>query len=122
MAENREIRVFDDIDGSLLDDLRPGETLEFGIDGARYEIDLSIAHATALRLTLEPYVDAGRRTRADRSTNAPAVARAESHERITARAWLRENGYSVGERGRLAGVLLHVYREQHAARSERRPA
>ena len=40
MAQIREIRLVDDLDGEVAD-----ETVEFGVDGKNYEIDLSKANA-----------------------------------------------------------------------------
>ena len=40
MAEIREVRLVDDLDGEPADG-----TVEFGIDGKKYEIDLSEANA-----------------------------------------------------------------------------
>jgi hypothetical protein len=48
----------DDVDGSAA-----SQTITFGIDRQRFEIDLSDANATALRDVLAPYIAAGRRTR-----------------------------------------------------------
>jgi hypothetical protein len=48
----------DDVDGSAA-----SQTITFGIDRQRFEIDLSDANATALRDLLAPYIAAGRRTR-----------------------------------------------------------
>ena len=44
MAQIREIRLVDDLDGAVAD-----ETVEFGVDGKNYEIDLSTANAEKLR-------------------------------------------------------------------------
>ena len=44
MAQIREVRLVDDLDGEAAD-----ETVEFGIDGKNYEIDLSKENAGDLR-------------------------------------------------------------------------
>ena len=44
MAQIREVRLVDDLDGEAAD-----ETVEFGIDGRNYEIDLSKENAGRLR-------------------------------------------------------------------------
>ena len=56
MAQIREIRLIDDLDGDTAD-----ETVEFGIDGKNYEIDLSKSNAEKLRDALASYVAAARR-------------------------------------------------------------
>src|SRR4051812_50148383 len=56
VAQIREIRLVDDIDGEAAD-----ETVEFGIDGKTYEIDLSKDNAGRLRDALADFVSAARR-------------------------------------------------------------
>ncbi|HUD05488.1 MAG TPA: Lsr2 family protein [Candidatus Saccharimonadales bacterium] len=55
MAQTIVIKLVDDIDGGDAD-----ETLEFGLDGKTYEIELSKKNAAALRKALAPYVDKSR--------------------------------------------------------------
>ncbi|MBF4619454.1 Lsr2 family protein [Clavibacter sp. VKM Ac-2873] len=117
--------TLDDLDGALLDDLRPGETLRFGLDGITYEIDLSIAHATELRQKLEHYMDAGREVRAVSSPlsgRRAASAKDQARERADARSWLREHGHPVSDRGRIAQELLRLYHDQRPRGTERRRA
>lgn len=47
----------DDLDGSTAAD----ETVRFAIDGQRYEIDLTAAHAAELRSSFNIYIGAARR-------------------------------------------------------------
>ena len=56
MAQIQEIRLIDDLDGQEAD-----ETVEFGIDGKSYEIDLSTANAGKLRDVLAEFVGSARR-------------------------------------------------------------
>jgi hypothetical protein len=56
MAMSRVVQLVDDLDGGPAD-----QTVQFGLDGAGYELDLSAANAAALRAVLSPYVSAGRR-------------------------------------------------------------
>ena len=56
MAQIREVRLVDDLDGEAAD-----ETVEFGIDGKNYEIDLSKENAGRLRDALADFVSAARR-------------------------------------------------------------
>src|SRR4051812_6696210 len=56
VAQIREVRLVDDIDGEAAD-----ETVEFGIDGKSYEIDLSKDNAGRLRDALADFVSAARR-------------------------------------------------------------
>lgn len=60
MAQRTITTLVDDLDGTDLG-RGTGQTIQFGIDGRVYEIDLSDDNATALREALRPYADAGRR-------------------------------------------------------------
>src|ERR1700675_353625 len=57
MAKKVTVTLVDDFDGSGAAD----ETVEFGLDGVTYEIDLSAKNAAKLRSDLKGWVDAGRR-------------------------------------------------------------
>jgi hypothetical protein len=67
------------VDVILIDDLDPeqsaDETVQFGLDGIAYEIDLSDTHAKELRTALDAFVAAGRRVGGRKKTSsAPAAA------------------------------------------------
>ncbi|MGB6149487.1 MAG: Lsr2 family protein, partial [Mycolicibacter algericus] len=57
MAKKVTVTLIDDFDGEGAAD----ETVEFGLDGVTYEIDLSTKNATKLRSDLKKWADAGRR-------------------------------------------------------------
>ena len=57
MAKCLVTTLVDDLDGSSAAD----ETVHFAINGQRYEIDLTAAHAAELRSSLYIYVGAARR-------------------------------------------------------------
>jgi hypothetical protein len=57
MAKKVTVTLVDDFDGEGAAD----ETVEFGLDGVSYEIDLSSKNASKLRNDLKQWVDAGRR-------------------------------------------------------------
>ena len=57
MAKKVTVTLVDDFDGEGAAD----ETVEFGLDGVSYEIDLSSKNAAKLRNDLKQWVDAGRR-------------------------------------------------------------
>ena len=52
MAKTVIVRLTDDIDGEDAD-----ETVRFALDGRSYEIDLSAANASRLRVALQPYIE-----------------------------------------------------------------
>ena len=75
MAKKTVVTVVDDIDGS-----EGAETIEFGLDGATYSIDLSSLNANSLRDVLSPYVGharkVGGRTRRTRHIEVADTRRA----------------------------------------------
>ncbi len=113
MAQRTHVLLIDDLDGSSAD-----ETLNFGLDGAAYEIDLSAANAGLLRKALADYVAAGRRkgtVRAGfrRGGASRSLRDAGDVDTATVRSWARDNGYAVNERGRIAAEILDAYRAAH---------
>ena len=103
MAQRVNVVLVDDIDGT-----DASETVGFALDGVDYEIDLSDEHAAELREALSLYVGHGRRTGGRRRSGK----RAQSSEGATAadiRAWARENGWDVPERGRVSAEVREAY-------------
>lgn len=65
MARTLIVQMTDDTDGSVAT-----ETIEFTIDGKRYEIDLSAKNAKAFRETFKPYVTTARALSASRQSRS----------------------------------------------------
>ena len=118
MAQKVDVRFIDDLDGS-----EAAGTVSFGLDGRSYEIDLSEDNAARLRDALASYVAAARRSggsgrrgrTAPRDTaDAPAAPSRPSREATAAiRAWARENGHDVSERGRIPNSVVQAYEAAH---------
>jgi Lsr2 len=114
VAQKVQVLLVDDLDGGEAD-----ETVTFALDGVTYEIDLNTANADKLRGLLTPYVDSGRRTggRAGRGRGAAKAARggASSSSQDTAkiRAWAKEKGYEVNDRGRVPATIREAYEREH---------
>ena len=105
MAQKITVVLEDDIDGGPA-----SETVHFSLDGVAYEIDLNDANAARLRDTMAPYVGPARRT-GGRSTSGRARGRGRGRHNRTAeiRAWARDNGHKVNERGRVPGDIVAAY-------------
>jgi hypothetical protein len=112
VAQKVQVILTDDLDGGDAD-----ETVQFALDGVSYEIDLSEANAEALREALTAYLESARRT-GGRSTRRTGVARPRpADERVDLselRAWARDNGYQVSDRGRVSGEVRAAYEAAHA--------
>jgi hypothetical protein len=101
------LTLVDDIDGS-----QAVETVSFGLDGRRYDIDLSAAHAMQLRDALASYVAAARRGSGSTGRRrSPAPSRPVGNREQTAaiRQWARTNGQPVSDRGRISQAVLNAY-------------
>lgn len=108
MATHTSIQLIDDLDDSS----EAAETVQFGLDGAQFEIDLTQANADKLRQALTEYVEAARQIKhtADRSPRRRSGGRTRSREDMAQiRAWATENGYQVSDRGRLPQNVLDAY-------------
>jgi hypothetical protein len=104
MAQQVNIVLVDDIDGSAA-----AETVSFALDGKEYEIDLSAKNAAKLRDAFAPYVGHARRAsgrrRSARGATGPSPA--------DIRAWARENGFDVPDRGRVSTEVREAYVAAH---------
>jgi hypothetical protein len=106
----------------LTDDLDGGDadrTLEFGLDGVNYTIDLSEKNAGKFRKALDPYLAVASRVGrtatngriASRATAVPSRANRDQNQAI--REWATKNGYKVSDRGRIPASVVEAF---HAKR------
>jgi hypothetical protein len=116
MARKIVHQIVDDLDGSLLE-VGEGETVLFSLDGVAYEIDLTDANAAALRETFGRYISAARPvSRAGSAANRTATPRRRRggpQDSTAIRAWAKENGHEVSERGRISASVLEAYDNAH---------
>jgi hypothetical protein len=106
VAQKVQVLLVDDLDGGEAD-----ETVTFALDGKSYEIDLTAANAEKLRKSLADFVKSGRRT-GGRTTSGRGKARpvvAGNQDTAKIRAWAKENGYNVNERGRVPADIRAAY-------------
>ena len=117
MAQKVTVSLIDDLDGDKAD-----ETVEFGLDGKSYEIDLSTGNADKLRDALASYVAAARRPGGRRrsggaaASTASAAARRPSVDREQNQAirdWARKRGMKVSDRGRIPADVLEAYHQEN---------
>ena len=106
MAQKVHIVLIDDIDQSDAE-----ETVTFGLDGKEFAIDLNKKNARSLRDALAPYVAHARPVSGrSRRSSAKAASGAAPSE---IRAWARDNGFDVPERGRVAAEVREAYAAAH---------
>jgi hypothetical protein len=109
MAQKVNIILIDDIDGS-----DATETVQFGLDGVSYEIDLNDSHASALRDALATYIGHGRKVTSGGRRGAATARRSTGGGNTKAvRDWARANGYEVSDRGRISADIQQAYDAAH---------
>lgn len=105
MAKSVNVVITDDLDGSP-----DAETVAFSFDGQAYEIDLGKKNLAKLGKSLQPFMDAGRRTARRKTAKASAGQRVD---RAAVRAWAATQGLKVSERGRISAEVMSRYEATH---------
>ena len=113
MAQKVQVLLVDDLDGG-----EATETVSFSLDGGSYEIDLSSENASKLRKEFAAYVDHARKAsggggggggaRRRRARTGPGRERSSE-----IRAWAKDRGYKVSERGRIPATIIQEYDAAH---------
>jgi Spy/CpxP family protein refolding chaperone len=107
MASIVSVVVSDDLDGS-----EGAQTVQFGIDGVAYEIDLAEKNRAKLDKAISPYLQAARRVNR-RASRSGARFSAVRSDRAAVRAWAKEQGLAVSERGRISADVMQRYEAAH---------
>ncbi|GLZ50357.1 Lsr2 family protein [Actinomycetospora sp. NBRC 106375] len=120
MAQKTVVSLIDDLDQTEAD-----ETVEFGLDGITYEIDLSDKNATRLREAFDDYVEHARRQNGRRRLSATArssgrrngssasSSAADREQNQAIREWARRQGMTVSDRGRIPSEVTDAYHKAH---------
>ena len=113
MARKVKTTLVDDMTGDAAD-----ETVSFGLDGVEFEIDLSANNAGILRDILADYANAGRRvgkrTAVSNGRARPSATPRSNREHTAAiRAWAREAGRQVADRGRISAEVAKAFEDAH---------
>ena len=102
MAQKITVALEDDLDGGPAD-----ETVRFGLGSAEYEIDLNKKNARAFRKQLAPFIEHARK--AGRGQRRSARTRSSRQHSGDIRAWAKEQGVAVSERGRISANVVEQY-------------
>lgn len=117
MAQKVITEFIDDIDGSEAE-----RTFTFAVDGTNYEIDLSTDNIKEFNEAIAGFVESARRVKASGSgykARAGSGGVKRSREHLAAvRAWLRQQGHQVNDRGRIAADLMAKFDAAHAGGSQ----
>jgi hypothetical protein len=90
--------------------------LEFGLGGASYEVDVCGKHAQQVRDGLQPFVVHGRKTSAASSSSSrrrSGRAAAGRDQTAGVRAWAKDQGIQVNDRGRIPASVVKEYEAAH---------
>ena len=106
MAQKIQTLFIDDIDGGEAEG-----TVRFALDGNEFEIDLNSKHSNELRSTLVEYISHARKVGgASRRAGARGVRKPASVDTGVIRAWARQQGIDIKERGRVPASVVEQYR------------
>jgi hypothetical protein len=95
----------------LEDDLTGGpaeQTIRFAFEGTEYEIDLNAKNAAAFSKQLAPYLEHARRA-GRAQPRRPGRTAANRQPSGDIRAWAKEQGLAVSERGRIPASVVDQY-------------
>jgi Lsr2 len=107
MAKTVSVVITDDLDGSP-----EAETVAFSFEGQTYEIDLGQKNLAKLEKSLQPFMNAGRRTAQRRPVKATRGA-GPRIDRAAVRSWAAVQGLHVSERGRISAEVMSKYEAAH---------
>lgn len=108
MARNVTVITTDDLDGS-----EGAAPVSFGIDGASYEIDLGPENRSRLESELAPFLAVARRAGSGSRRRGSGRPAPRSADRAAVRAWARQAGLQISERGRISADVLRQFEESH---------
>jgi len=108
MAQKVQTLFIDDLDGSEAEG-----SVQFGLDGTDYEIDLNSEHAEELRAALGRYVAAARRVSGSGRPPGRSARRSGGSSDVDTkhvRAWAKEQGIELKDRGRVPTSVVARFR------------
>jgi len=119
MAQQVNVKFVDDLDGS-----DAAATVSFGLDGRVYEIDLSDDNAARLRDSLASFIAAARKSGGSTTTGSrreqkmtvssgPRPQTLDREQTAAIRAWARQNGHQISNRGRISKTVVEAFQAAH---------
>ena len=112
MAQKVKVTVVCDLPHD--DEVEGQETVQFSFDGTSYEIDVCSKHANELRDKVGQYADHARKASAGGAARRRRSRTGPGRERSgEIRAWAKQRGYKVSERGRIPATIITEYEASH---------
>lgn len=126
MAQKVQLLLEDDLTHQEIPE-GEGVTRQFSVDGKTYELDLSADSLKTFDEALAPFIEAGRsvsgaarsRRRSQRSGGTTRSRRDPEVAKI--RAWAKDNGFEVAERGRIHQDVREAYEAAQRKGSDQTP-
>jgi hypothetical protein len=110
MAQQVSVLLLCDLHGSH--EVEASETPSFAVGNTSYEIDVCATHAGELRSKLRPFIEHARRpAEAGRSRRGRRAADRVHTAEI--RAWAKQEGHQISERGRIPAAVVKEYQQAH---------
>ncbi|MCW2759135.1 MAG: Lsr2 family protein [Nocardioidaceae bacterium] len=106
MAQRSMITYVSDLSGDEITDTSQ-PTVTFSLDGREFTIDLTVQEQKSLRDALEPYVGVAKPAARSSQRSVSRGRAADNAQKI--RAWAREKGHQVSERGRIQKEIKNLY-------------
>ncbi|NIZ93530.1 histone-like nucleoid-structuring protein Lsr2 [Kineococcus rubinsiae] len=116
MAQRTTVVLTDDVDGG-----EATETVQFGLEGVQYEIDLNEENAEKLRRAVSLYIEHGRRVGGRRGAagspsgssgaSASSAPAGDGVDNAAVRTWAREQGIEVSDRGRIKTEVIQQFKD-----------
>jgi hypothetical protein len=112
MAQKVQITLLCDLDDG---NVEAEETLHFGLADSTYEVDVCGNHAQQIRDGLQPFVAHARKSSSASSSNRRRPGRPAAGRDQTAgiRAWAKDKGIQVNDRGRIPASVVKEYEAAH---------
>src|SRR6476659_847275 len=108
MAQQVNVKFVDDLDGS-----DAAGTVSFGLAGRAYVRDSLASFIAAARKSGGSAAPGGRRTQ-KMTANAGIRPQPLDREQTSAiRAWARQNGHQVSDRGRISKAVVEAFQTAH---------
>ena len=104
MAREMRLVLTDDFDGT-----EASETVRFSLDQATYELELSAENAEKLRETFAPYIAKARRVANTGGRGRRSGSSGPKRDTAKIRDWAQNNGYQLGDRGRIPLEIVEAY-------------
>lgn len=111
MAQRVVTLLIDDLTGEESEDVT---NVRFSVAGTDFEIDLNDKNHAEFMNALAPYMNNARRIKRSRKAgDSSRASNASSQKTPEIRAWAKEQGYEVNDRGRVPANVREAYESAH---------